>query len=75
MPLARLPIPRSFNKRQETHIDTQFLRNRPGYTLDRETAPAMWLVGTLWLVQATGVQTHLLTAPRWPFGHASQGNS
>lgn len=27
------------------------------YTLDRETAPAFWLVGTLWLPVATGVQT------------------
>lgn len=34
------------------------LRNRPAYTLDRETAPAMWLVGTLWLIHATGIQTN-----------------
>jgi hypothetical protein len=39
-------------------MDTQILRNRPAYTLDRETAPAMWLVGTLWLIQATGIQTN-----------------
>jgi quercetin dioxygenase-like cupin family protein len=39
-------------------MDAQLLRNRPSYTLDRDTAPAMWLVGTLWLVQATGVQTN-----------------
>jgi quercetin dioxygenase-like cupin family protein len=39
-------------------MDTQLLRNRPAYTLDRETAPAMWLVGTLWLIQATGIQTN-----------------
>lgn len=32
-------------------MDTQPLRNRPAYTLDRETAHAMWLVGTLWLIQ------------------------
>jgi quercetin dioxygenase-like cupin family protein len=38
-------------------MDTHLLRNRPAYTLDRETAPDMWLVGTLWLIQATGVQT------------------
>jgi quercetin dioxygenase-like cupin family protein len=38
-------------------MDTHLLRNRAAYTLDRETAPAMWLVGTLWLIQATGVQT------------------
>jgi hypothetical protein len=39
-------------------MDTQILRNRPAYTLDRDTAPAMWLVGTLWLIQATGSQTN-----------------
>lgn len=39
-------------------MDTQLLRNRPAYTLDRESAPAMWLVGTLWLIQATGIQTN-----------------
>jgi hypothetical protein len=39
-------------------MDTQPLRNRPAYTLDRETAPAMWLVGTLWLIQAAGIQTN-----------------
>ena len=39
-------------------MNTQLLRNRPAYTLDRETAPAMWLVGTLWLIQATGIQTN-----------------
>jgi len=38
-------------------MDTQLLRNRPAYTLDRETAPAMWLVGTLWLIPGTGIQT------------------
>lgn len=38
-------------------MDTHLLRNRQAYTLDRETAPAMWLVGTLWLIQATGIQT------------------
>lgn len=38
-------------------MDTRLLRNQPAYTLDRETAPAMWLVGTLWLIQATGIQT------------------
>jgi mannose-6-phosphate isomerase-like protein (cupin superfamily) len=38
-------------------MNTHLLRNRPAYTLDRETAPAMWLVGTLWLIQATGIQT------------------
>lgn len=38
-------------------MDTYFLRNRPAYTLDRDSAPAMWLVGTLWLINATGVQT------------------
>lgn len=38
-------------------MDAHLLRNRPAYTLDRETAPAMWLVGTLWLIGATGVQT------------------
>ena len=27
------------------------------YILDRETAPAFWLVATLWLPMATGVQT------------------
>lgn len=42
---------------QEAILNTRALRNRPAYTLDRETAPAMWLVGTLWLIQATGVQT------------------
>jgi hypothetical protein len=30
-------------------MDTQLLGNRPAYTLDRDTAPGMWLVGTLWL--------------------------
>jgi quercetin dioxygenase-like cupin family protein len=39
-------------------MDTQLLRNRPAYTIDRETAPAMWLIGTLWLIQATGIQTN-----------------
>ncbi len=39
-------------------MDTRLLRNRPAYTLDRETAPAMWLVGTLWQIQATGIQTN-----------------
>ncbi len=39
-------------------MDTRLLRNSPAYTLDRETAPAMWLVGTLWLVHATGNQTN-----------------
>jgi quercetin dioxygenase-like cupin family protein len=39
-------------------MDTHLLRNRPAYTLDRETAPAMWLVGTLWFFQATGIQTN-----------------
>ena len=38
-------------------MDSLLLRNRPAYTLDRSTAPAMWLVGCLWLIQATGVQT------------------
>jgi len=27
------------------------------YVLDRDTAPAFWLVGTLWLPMATGYQT------------------
>ena len=31
-------------------------RPRP-YVLDRETAPAFWMVGTLWLPMATGFQT------------------
>ena len=31
-------------------------RPRP-YVLDQETAPAFWMVGTLWLPMATGVQT------------------
>ena len=31
-------------------------RARP-YVLDRETAPAFWLVATLWMPMATGVQT------------------
>lgn len=39
-------------------MDTRLLRNRPTYTLDRDTSPAMWLVGTLWLFLATGVQTN-----------------
>jgi len=39
-------------------LDTQLLRHSPAYTLDRETAPAMWLVGTLWLIPATGIQTN-----------------
>ncbi len=39
-------------------MDTQLLRTRRAYTLDRDTVPAMWLVGTLWLIQATGVQTN-----------------
>jgi len=39
-------------------LDTPLLRHSPAYTLDRETAPAMWLVGTLWLIQATGIQTN-----------------
>jgi mannose-6-phosphate isomerase-like protein (cupin superfamily) len=39
-------------------MNTQLLRNRPAYTLDRESAPAMRLVGTLWLIQATGIQTN-----------------
>jgi quercetin dioxygenase-like cupin family protein len=34
------------------------LRNRPAYVLDRQTAPAMWLVETLWLFHATGAQTN-----------------
>jgi len=34
---------------EEATMDTRLLRNRPAYTLDRETAPAMWLVDTLWL--------------------------
>lgn len=38
-------------------MDTRLLRNRPAFTLDRKTAPAMWLVETLWLFLATGVQT------------------
>ncbi len=38
-------------------MDKYLLRNRPAYTLDRHTAPAMWLVGTLWLINATGIQT------------------
>jgi quercetin dioxygenase-like cupin family protein len=39
-------------------MDTRLLRNRPAYVLDRQTAPAMWLVETLWLFHATGVQTN-----------------
>ena len=39
-------------------MDAQLLRNRSAHTLDRETAPAMWLVETLWLIQATGIQTN-----------------
>ncbi len=39
-------------------MDTRLLRNRPGFTLDRETSPAMWLVGTLWLFLATDAQTN-----------------
>jgi hypothetical protein len=38
-------------------MDTRLLRNRPAYVLDRQTAPAMWLVETLWLFHATGAQT------------------
>jgi ethanolamine utilization protein EutQ (cupin superfamily) len=38
-------------------MDTKLLRNQPAYTLDRETAPAMWLVGTLWFFHSTGIQT------------------
>ena len=38
-------------------MNTNLLRNQPAYTLDRESAPAMWLVATLWLVHATGAQT------------------
>ena len=33
------------------------LRNRRAYTLDRETAPAIWLVETLWFLHAAGAQT------------------
>jgi len=43
---------------KEVQLNTQLLRHSPAYTLDRETAPAMWLVGTLWLIQATGIQTN-----------------
>ncbi|TPG25574.1 cupin domain-containing protein [Mycolicibacterium hodleri] len=39
-------------------MNTRLLRNRPAYVLDRQTAPAMWLVETLWLFHATGVQTN-----------------
>lgn len=39
-------------------METRLLRNRPGFTLGRGTAPAMWLVETLWLFLATGVQTN-----------------
>ncbi|AGB22239.1 cupin domain-containing protein [Mycobacterium sp. JS623] len=38
-------------------MDTRLLRNRPAYVLDRQTAPAMWLVETLWLFHATAAQT------------------
>lgn len=39
-------------------MDTLLLRNQPTFTLDCKTSPAMWLVGTLWLFLATGVQTN-----------------
>jgi quercetin dioxygenase-like cupin family protein len=39
-------------------MDTRLLRNTPAYVLNRDTAPAMWLVETLWLFHATGVQTN-----------------
>lgn len=39
-------------------MDTNLLRDRPAFTLDRTTSPAMWLVETLWLFLATGVQTN-----------------
>jgi len=39
-------------------LDTRLFRHSPAYTLDRATAPAMWLVGSLWLIQATGIQTN-----------------
>lgn len=38
-------------------MEARSLRNAPAYTLDRETAPAMWLAATLWLFHATGTQT------------------
>ena len=38
-------------------MNTALLRNHPAFVVDRETSPAMWLVGTLWLILATGVQT------------------
>jgi len=39
-------------------MDTRLLRNCPAYVLDRQTAPAMWLVETLWLFHATAAQTN-----------------
>ena len=39
-------------------METRLFRNAPAYTLNRDTAPAMWLVGTLWLIHATGIQTN-----------------
>jgi len=38
-------------------MDTRVARYQPSFTLDRQTSPAMWLVETLWLFMATGVQT------------------
>jgi quercetin dioxygenase-like cupin family protein len=42
---------------ESTAMNANLLRNHPCFVLDRETSPAMWLVETLWLILATGVQT------------------